>query len=147
MAQNFDQIQRVTAALSALKVLRSSVGHIFETLGVGVCTDDAKYLLELQEQLNSVTVNLRYFLLCVQTDRSHNYYTFLSGTSRPQLVCCLCHRECFRWAIRRTCPKKLLWSARICIRCLSIAINGLKRYPFRYVPNHSCGFHKCPFFR
>lgn len=61
MAQNFDQIQRVTAALSAMKVLRASVGHIFESLAGGARAeaDDAKYLLELQEQLNAVTVNLR----------------------------------------------------------------------------------------
>lgn len=62
MAQNFDQIQRLTAALSAVKVLRSSVGHIFETLGGGVSENvgGGKYLVELQEQLNAVTVNLRY---------------------------------------------------------------------------------------
>lgn len=59
MAQSFDQIQRVTAALSAMKVLRGSVGYIFETLASGVRPDEAKYLLELQEQLNAVTVNLR----------------------------------------------------------------------------------------
>lgn len=63
MAQSFDQIQRVTAALSALKVLRSSVGHIFESLAGGVNNpnpeEDGKYLVELQEQLNAVTVNLR----------------------------------------------------------------------------------------
>lgn len=61
MSQSFDQIQRVTAALSALKVLRSSVGHIFESLAGGVNNpeDDGKYLVELQEQLNAVTVNLK----------------------------------------------------------------------------------------
>lgn len=62
MAQNFDQIQRLTAALSALKVLRASVGHIFESLAGGVVDpeDDGKYLMQLQEQLNAVTVNLRW---------------------------------------------------------------------------------------
>lgn len=86
MAHNFDQIQRVTCALNALKVLRASVGHIFESLAGGVrpedgansgeyrvvnkfilvphpdpplLPDDGKYLVELQEQLNAVTVNLR----------------------------------------------------------------------------------------
>lgn len=62
MAQNFDQIQRITAALSSVKVLRASVGHIFETLASGVNSEESekgKYLVELQEQLNAVTVNLR----------------------------------------------------------------------------------------
>lgn len=38
---HFDQIQRVTAALSALKVLRASVGYIFESLAGGVHPEDS----------------------------------------------------------------------------------------------------------
>ncbi|KAK7868308.1 hypothetical protein R5R35_013893 [Gryllus longicercus] len=52
-------------ALNAVKVLRSSVGHVFDTLGNGVRADhgeenkDNKFLLELQELLSTVNVNLR----------------------------------------------------------------------------------------
>lgn len=68
MATCYDNISRsTTTALSAVKTLRSSVGQIFETLAGGVKSadhaDDSKYLLELQEQLNAVTVNLRFVRL------------------------------------------------------------------------------------
>lgn len=58
---NFDHISRLNTALAAVRVLRSSVGQIFETLGSGVRAEEneSKYLIELQEQLNAVTVNLR----------------------------------------------------------------------------------------
>jgi mediator of RNA polymerase II transcription subunit 27 len=52
-------------ALNAVKVLRSSVGEVFDTLGNGLRADhgedgkDTKFLLELQELLSTVNVNLR----------------------------------------------------------------------------------------
>lgn len=52
-------------ALSAVKVLRSSVGQVFTCLGNGLRADhgeegrETKFLLELQELLNAVTNHLR----------------------------------------------------------------------------------------
>lgn len=52
-------------ALNAVKVLRSSVGQVFDTLGNGLRADhgedgkDAKFLCELQELLSTVNINLR----------------------------------------------------------------------------------------
>lgn len=52
-------------ALNSLKVLRSSVGQVFETLGNGLRADhgedgrDTKFLFELQELLSTVNINLR----------------------------------------------------------------------------------------
>ncbi|XP_059611407.1 mediator of RNA polymerase II transcription subunit 27 [Phlebotomus argentipes] len=57
--------EQLFTALSSIKELRSSVGEIFESLGGGVRAEhgvegrDAKYLLELQDLLNAVTMNLR----------------------------------------------------------------------------------------
>lgn len=57
--------EQLYTALSSIKELRSSVGQIFESLGGGVRAEhgvegrDAKYLLELQDLLNAVTMNLR----------------------------------------------------------------------------------------
>lgn len=61
-AINMDQLN---AALVSIKVLRSSVGQVFESLGNGIRAEhgeegrETKFLLELQELLNSVNVNLR----------------------------------------------------------------------------------------
>ena len=52
-------------ALNAVKVLRSSVGQVFDTLGNGLRADhgedgkDTKFLFELQELLSNVNINLR----------------------------------------------------------------------------------------
>lgn len=52
-------------ALNAVKVLRSSVGQVFDTLGNGLRADhgedgkDTKFLFELQELLSTVNINLR----------------------------------------------------------------------------------------
>lgn len=61
------QQQQLQTALTAIKVLRSSVGQVFDSLGNGLRADhgeenkENKYLLELQELLTTVNVNLRYY--------------------------------------------------------------------------------------
>ncbi|XP_049780513.1 mediator of RNA polymerase II transcription subunit 27 [Schistocerca gregaria] len=58
-------IEPLYTALNSVKVLRSSVGHVFDTLGNGLRGDhgeegkDNKFLLELQELLSTVNVNFR----------------------------------------------------------------------------------------
>ena len=58
-------LEPINNALSQLRVLRSSVGQVFETLGTGVRADhgeegkEQKFLQELQELLNSVNANLK----------------------------------------------------------------------------------------
>uniref|UniRef100_A0A6M2DN73 Putative mediator of rna polymerase ii transcription subunit 27 n=1 Tax=Xenopsylla cheopis TaxID=163159 RepID=A0A6M2DN73_XENCH len=58
-------MEQLNNALKAIKVLRSSVGHVFETLSDGLRVEhgqeakDTKFLLELQELLSTVNVNLR----------------------------------------------------------------------------------------
>ena len=58
-------MEQLQIALSALKVLRSSVGQVFHSLANGVGAENEeenkenKYLLELQELLSSVGTNLR----------------------------------------------------------------------------------------
>ncbi|XP_066995633.1 mediator of RNA polymerase II transcription subunit 27 isoform X1 [Anabrus simplex] len=52
-------------ALNAVKLLRSSVGHVFDTLANGLRADhgeegkDTKFIIELQELLSTVNVNFR----------------------------------------------------------------------------------------
>lgn len=61
-------MEQLQTALTAIKVLRSSVGQVFDSLGNGLSAEhgeenrEAKYLAELQELLNAVNVNLRYRL-------------------------------------------------------------------------------------
>lgn len=61
------QQQQLQTALTAIKVLRSSIGQVFDSLGNGLRADhgeenkENKYLLELQELLTTVNVNLRYY--------------------------------------------------------------------------------------
>lgn len=68
-------MDQLNSALIAIKVLRSSVGQVFESLGNGIRAEhgeegrETKFLLELQELLNSVNVNLRYV---------HFFYTIIS---------------------------------------------------------------------
>lgn len=58
-------MEPLQTALTAIKVLRSSVGQVFGSLGNGVRSDhgdenkESKYLLELQELLTIVNLNLR----------------------------------------------------------------------------------------
>lgn len=58
-------MDQLNAALVSIKVLRSSVGQVFESLGSGIRAEhgdegrETKFLLELQERLNAVNVNLR----------------------------------------------------------------------------------------
>lgn len=58
-------MEQLQTALIALKVLRSSVGQVFDCLGNGLRSDhgeenkETKYLQELQELLTAVNVNLR----------------------------------------------------------------------------------------
>ncbi|XP_066593537.1 mediator of RNA polymerase II transcription subunit 27 [Prorops nasuta] len=58
-------MEQLQTALTSIKVLRSSVGQVFESLGNGLRTDhgeenkETKYLLELQELLTTVNVNLK----------------------------------------------------------------------------------------
>lgn len=53
-------------ALSAIKNLRSSVGHVFEVLANGVQAHhgddgrDSKFLVQFQELFNNVNLNLRF---------------------------------------------------------------------------------------
>uniref|UniRef100_A0A182MLT5 Uncharacterized protein n=2 Tax=Myzomyia TaxID=59140 RepID=A0A182MLT5_9DIPT len=64
-------LEPINSALSQLRVLRSSVGQVFETLGTGVRADhgeegkEQKFLQELQELLNSVNANLKDFESCI----------------------------------------------------------------------------------
>ncbi|XP_071446097.1 mediator of RNA polymerase II transcription subunit 27 [Hetaerina americana] len=59
------QLDALHTALNAIHVLRSSVGHVFETLGNGVRADhgeegkETKYLLEIHDLLTKVNSNLR----------------------------------------------------------------------------------------
>lgn len=59
-------MEQLQTALTAIKVLRSSVGQVFDSLGNGLRADhgeenkENKYLLELQELLTTVNANLRY---------------------------------------------------------------------------------------
>lgn len=58
-------MDQLNSALTSVKVLRSSVGQVFESLGNGIRSEhgeearETKFLLELQELLNAVNVNLR----------------------------------------------------------------------------------------
>lgn len=58
-------LEPINNALSHLRMLRSSVGQVFETLGNGVRAEhgeegkEQKFLQELQELLNGVNSNLR----------------------------------------------------------------------------------------
>lgn len=60
-----NRVDPIGAALNAIKVLRSNVGQIFETLGNGLRADhgeegkETKFLLELQDLLNTVNSNVR----------------------------------------------------------------------------------------
>lgn len=61
-----DTIEQLHAALTAVKVLRGSVGQVFDALGGGVRAEhgegeirDTRFLLELQELLGAVNANLR----------------------------------------------------------------------------------------
>lgn len=64
-------LEPINNALSNLRMLRSSVGQVFETLGSGVRAEhdeegkEQKFLQELQEQLNGVNSNLREFETCI----------------------------------------------------------------------------------
>lgn len=66
MQNNKEVIENIGISLNALKRLRTTVEQVFETLGNGVETEasnaedrDPKFLLELQEQLNSVNAHLK----------------------------------------------------------------------------------------
>jgi len=57
-------MEQLTSSLAAVKVLRSTVGQVFEVLGNGVRAEhgedgETKFLLELQELLNTTNTNLR----------------------------------------------------------------------------------------
>ena len=58
--------QQLQTALTAIKVLRSSVGQVFDSLGNGLRAEhgeenrESKYLSELQDLLSAVNSNLRY---------------------------------------------------------------------------------------
>lgn len=58
-------MESLFTALSAVKTLRSNVGQVFETLGNGLRADhgeegrETKFLLELQDLLNTVNSNVR----------------------------------------------------------------------------------------
>lgn len=57
-------MDQLVLALSSIKELRSSVGQVFEALGNGIRTEtgddsDNRFLLELQELLNTTNGNLR----------------------------------------------------------------------------------------
>lgn len=58
-------MEQLQNSLAAIKVLRSSVGQVFDSLGNGIRADhgeenkETKYLAELQEQLTAINVNLR----------------------------------------------------------------------------------------
>lgn len=59
-------MDQLNSALVSIKVLRSRVGQVFETLGSGIRAEhgeegrETKFLMELQELLNAVNNNLRY---------------------------------------------------------------------------------------
>lgn len=59
------KMEQLQAALTAIKVLRSNVGQVFDSLGNGLRAEhgdenkESKYLLELQELLTTVNLNLR----------------------------------------------------------------------------------------
>lgn len=58
-------LEQLHSALNSLKVLRSNVGQVFETVSNGLRTDheeegkENKFMLELQELLTTVNNNLR----------------------------------------------------------------------------------------
>lgn len=58
-------MEQLQTALTSIKVLRSSVGQVFESLANGLRADhgedgkESKYLSELQELLTAVNINLR----------------------------------------------------------------------------------------
>lgn len=57
-------MEQLQTALSAVKVLRTNVGQVFETLGGGIRVEQGedgenKFLHELQELLTSTNSNLR----------------------------------------------------------------------------------------
>uniref|UniRef100_A0A1B6DEM2 Mediator of RNA polymerase II transcription subunit 27 n=1 Tax=Clastoptera arizonana TaxID=38151 RepID=A0A1B6DEM2_9HEMI len=58
-------MESLYTALNAIKILRSSAGQVFSSLGNGLRADhgeegrETKFLMELQELLNSVTTHLR----------------------------------------------------------------------------------------
>lgn len=58
-------MEQLQTALTAIKVLRSNVGQVFDSLGNGLRAEhgdenkESKYLLELQELLTTVNLNLR----------------------------------------------------------------------------------------
>lgn len=58
-------MEQLQTALTSIKVLRSSVGQVFESLGNGLRAEhgeegkESKYLQELQELLTTVNHNLR----------------------------------------------------------------------------------------
>ncbi|KYN09322.1 Mediator of RNA polymerase II transcription subunit 27, partial [Trachymyrmex cornetzi] len=58
-------MEQLQTALTAIKVLRSNVGQVFDSLGNGLRAEhgeenkESKYLFELQELLTTVNVNLR----------------------------------------------------------------------------------------
>ncbi|XP_067212059.1 mediator of RNA polymerase II transcription subunit 27 [Linepithema humile] len=58
-------MEQLQTALTAIKVLRSNVGQVFESLGNGLRAEhgeenkESKYLFELQELLTTVNLNLR----------------------------------------------------------------------------------------
>lgn len=62
-------MDQLNSALVSIKVLRSRVGQVFETLGSGIRAEhgeegrETKFLMELQELLNNVNNNLRYLLI------------------------------------------------------------------------------------
>lgn len=58
-------MEQLQTALTAIKVLRSNVGQVFDSLGSGLRVEhgeegkESKYLFELQELLTTVNLNLR----------------------------------------------------------------------------------------
>jgi mediator of RNA polymerase II transcription subunit 27 len=64
-------VENLNAALKAVKALRSSVGHVFETLSHGVRADhgeenkETKFILELQDLFGNVNVHVR-LVSCLQ---------------------------------------------------------------------------------
>lgn len=66
MTMKPDNLEQLHSALIAVKVLRGSVGQVFDALGGGVRAEhgegegrDTRFLLELQELLGAVSTNLR----------------------------------------------------------------------------------------
>jgi mediator of RNA polymerase II transcription subunit 27 len=76
-------MEQLQISLSALKVLRSSVGQVFYSLANGIRADhgeenkENKYLLELQELLTTVGTNLRYLSTIILSIGYINF-TFIS---------------------------------------------------------------------